>query len=585
MLGLIFLLIIVSVTAGPHGRSEEFWMTTGKDVYGYDKLHTRILYPRNFDPTKTYKTVIDRSPYGYQQLEWMADIMAPFGWVAIGQDMRGTGYSTGHFTMWHSDNDDGEALGDWIVSQPWSNGEVYTLGGSADGLASYTIAHNAPAWLKAQYVIWSSSQLYEILMPNGAYLYHLVEHWLKSTVRDYDLDRTLEIMYLNEAKTQWWDPLQMEGEYGDLINWASGMWAGWYDIFLPGNLAAYQGYNYETKPEIQGKGRLLVDPLGHCQDGAEFFPQDLVEGRSLLGIAQMLETYGVREVARSNIQNVTFYVMSSNDTSGLEAANYWTTMEAFPKFSPTKLYLHSDKTARMEQPPQEGEGTDSTTYTYDPSDPVLGYGGNNLAPLPCGPLDQRASEDGRTDILQFDTAPFEEAFFMTGPLWAHLAVSSDAIDTDFTVKLSDVFPTGEVRLIMDQTMRMRWREGGLDPVYMEKDEIYQVDVNLWNTSMAMAPGHVLRVSISSSNYPRFSINPNNGLLLKDPSYPGANITALNTLYHSSKYPSYITLPQVSQSQLPKIHNLKAAVQEDFPSLENIDDLVERAGSVFMPGRK
>ena len=569
---------------GPLGRTEQFWMTTPVDVHGIDKLHTRVVYPRDFDPTKKYTAVMDRSPYGYEGLEWIADLLVPFGFVALGQDMRGTGYSTGNFTMWHSDNNDGEALGDWIVSQPWSNGEVYTFGGSADGLASFTVAHNTPSWLMGQYIVWSSAQAYEILMPNGAYLEHLVYHWLSSTVRPYDLDYCLNMLYTNEAETMWWKPLDMKGQYSDLVKFPSGMWGGWYDIFLPGNLMSYEGYNAEADDEHKHKSRLLMDPLGHCQDGAEFFPQDLVEGRTLLGLAQMLETYDIRPVSRDNIQNVTFYVMSSNDTQGLEAANYWTTMENFPEFEETKLYLHPDGKAAFDAPAEDATPT-STTYTYDPSDPVMGLGGNNLSPLPCGPLDQRASEDGRTDVLQFDTAPFDEPFFMTGPLFAHLYVSSDAIDTDFTVKMSDVFPTGEMRLIMDQTLRMRWRDGGLEPVYMEKDEVYSVTVNLWNTSFVMAPKHVLRVSVSSSNYPRFSVNPNNGLLLKDPEYPGQNITARNTLYHSSKYPSHLRLPEVQAKQLPKIHDLKATLEDSFRGIDNIDDIVARASASFSMDRK
>jgi predicted acyl esterase len=574
MIAALLLVMASMVAAGPFGREDQFWMTTGLDQNGIDKLHTRVTYPKNFDPSKKYTAIMDRSPYGYKDLEWIADLMVPFDFVAFGQDMRGTGYSTGNFTMWHSDNDDGEKLGDWIVSQPWSNGKVYTFGGSADGLASFTVAHNKPSWLVGQYIVWSSAQAYEILFPNGAYLYHLVTNWLHGTVRPYDLDHSMDMVYKNEAKTAWWKPLDMAGEYADIVNFPSGMWSGWYDIFLPGNLMSYAGYNDEASDGMKHNSRLLVDPLGHCQDGAEFFPQDLVGGRTLLGLAQMLETYGIRDVSRNDIKNITYYVMSSNDTVGLETANYWTTMEVWPEYESTNFYLHASGAVLLTAP--EDDETPSTTYTYDPSDPVLGFGGNNLSPLECGPQDQRASEDGRADVLQFDSEEFVEPFFMTGPLFAKLYVSSDAIDTDFTVKMSDVYPTGEVRLIMDQTARMRWREGGLDPVYMEDGIIYPVDVNLWNTSMAMAPGHKLRVSISSSNYPRFSINPNNGLLLADENYPGQNITAQNTLYHSAQYPSHLILPQVQAKQQPKIHNLKSVLGDSLDQIENLDDIVAKA---------
>ena len=138
----------------------------------------------------------------------------------------------------------------------------------------------------------------------------------------------------------------------------------------------------------------------------------------------------------------------------------------------------------------------------------------------------------------------DEPFYMTGPMLANLFVSSDAVDTDFMVKISDLYPTGEAILIMDSAFRMRWRNNGLEPDAVVKGEVYEIEVNLWNTSWVIAPGHALRFSIQSSNNPRFSVNPQNGLLLKDPAYPGENVTAVNTLYHSAQYPSKIILPQV-----------------------------------------
>ena len=91
----------------------------------------------------------------------------------------------------------------------------------------------------------------------------------------------------------------------------------------------------------------------------------------------------------------------------------------------------------------------SSTYKYDPSDPVPTMGGNNLpdgigGSIPCGPLDQ-AAIDQRADVLKFQTPVFNEELALTGPLLATLYVSSDAIDTDFMVRISDVYPTGEAR--------------------------------------------------------------------------------------------------------------------------------------------
>ncbi len=98
------------------------------------ELHTLIYYPKNYkDGVSKFTAVIDRSPYGYGDMEWITDIFIPFGFVAIGQDMRGTEMSQGNFSMWMTDADDSADLGKWILAQEWSNGKVMTFGASADG--------------------------------------------------------------------------------------------------------------------------------------------------------------------------------------------------------------------------------------------------------------------------------------------------------------------------------------------------------------------------------------------------------------------------------------------------------------------
>lgn len=134
------------------------------------------------------------------------------------------------------------------------------------------------------------------------------------------------------------------------------------------------------------------------------------------------------------------------------------------------------------------------------------------------------------------------------------------------MRVSDVYPTGEARLIQDSAVRMRWREGTTDPLYMTPGGVYPAYISLWNTSYVLAPGHALRFAISSSNYPRFSVNRNNGILLADPTYPGPNITATNSVYHSRTYPSYVELPIVSKSSLPRVHSVKEEFEAAYPNV-------------------
>jgi uncharacterized protein len=147
---------------------------------------------------------------------------------------------------------------------------------------------------------------------------------------------------------------------------------------------------------------------------------------------QAYEVFGIRPVTRTNVKNVTFYVMSSNDDAGLSAGNFWSSQETFPAPEMTKFFLHADGTASTSSQ-ADGEGPESTTYTYDPANPVPTVGGNNLD-MPCGPLDQ-AEVDQRADVLTFQTPAMDTPLYLTGPLFANLFVGSDAVDTDFMVRL------------------------------------------------------------------------------------------------------------------------------------------------------
>eukprot|EP01036_Dinobryon_divergens_P027208 gene27208-35939_t len=513
------------------------------------------------DPQGKFPTVIDRSPYGYGDLEWVGDIFLPFGFVAIGQDMRGTEKSSGNFSLWISDANDSEDLGNWVVGQDWSNGEVYTIGASADGMGSIQTLKNDPSWLTAQYVIWAPAEMYKILIPYGAYKQKTAEDWLLGLTMPNPevVNDNIQTVRENEMHSAFWESVELSEKDYKNFRGRSGFWAGWYDLFSTGTIAAYEGYNSLSDPSVRSTSVITIDPLGHCQDAAEFFPQNTLMGRTALVFGQLFQVFGVKASERPLIHNITFYVMSSNDEAGLTAGQYWTSLTTWPRAAMTDYYLHADKTASTTLPGSDDAA--STSFKYDPANPAPTMGGNNLpdsigGTIPCGPLDQ-AEVDARSDVLTFQTAVMDEELALTGTILATLYVSSDAKDTDFTAKVSDVYPTGEVRILQDNAIRMRWREGGQTPVYMKRTEV--------NTSYVVAPGHALRFSISSSNFPRFSANPNNGILLADPSYPGKSIVATNTIYHSRRYPSKITLPVVHKKLMPAIDVVKE-MQKAYPML-------------------
>ncbi len=125
--------------------------------------------------------------------------------------------------------------------------------------------------------------------------------------------------------------------------------------------------------------------------------------------------------------------MSSNDDAGREAGQFWTSVEKFPTPMMMKYYLHGDGTASTVRPGNSDGIPESSSFVYDPANPIGTKGGNNLwSDAPCGPLDQQEI-DRRSDVLVFQTPIFSEALALTGPINGHLFISSDAIDTDIMV--------------------------------------------------------------------------------------------------------------------------------------------------------
>ena len=180
-------------------------------------------------------------------------------------------------------------------------------------------------------------------------------------------------------------------------------------------------------------------------------------------------------------------------------------------------------------------------FLYDPAFPVPSYGGNVCCmgnAVTGGSFDQRQMET-RHDILVYTSPVLTQGAEVTGTIEATLYVSSDAKDTDVTLKLIDVYPDGKAYNLDETIQRLRYREGYDKEVWLEKGKVYKVELTPISTSNYFAPGHSIRIEVSSSNFPRFDRNLNTG---------GANfneskgVIAKNSIHHSSQYPSMIKLP-------------------------------------------
>jgi putative CocE/NonD family hydrolase len=226
----------------------------------------------------------------------------------------------------------------------------------------------------------------------------------------------------------------------------------------------------------------------------------------------------------------------------------------------TPYYLHSGGVLSPESPTQ----SPPARFRFDPRNPVPTIGGNlsSQGPLAnAGAANQRCRTGlwtcrdtqrlaERPDVLVFQTAPLEGDIEVTGRLIVRLWAQSSAPDTDFTVKLVDVwppnadFPAGIELNVADGIVRARYRASLERATMLKPGTVYPFEIEMYPTSLVFARGHRVRLDVSSSNFPRFDVNPNTGEPLNG---NRRWAVAKNRVYHDPQHPSHVLLPVVQAS--------------------------------------
>jgi uncharacterized protein len=328
--------------------------------------------------------------------------------------------------------------------------------------------------------------------------------------------------------------------------------ASWYDVSTGPNLALF---NHVRKNAIDQQTRdgqyLVIAPTLHC--AYKRATENTIVGERSVGDARLNYdelTYGYFDYFLkgdaskdpAKMPRVRYYTMGSNK---------WQSAESWPPANaqPTTYYLSSGGRANSlygdgkltTTPPAVNEKPDA--FAYDPAYPVPSYGGNVCCTgnaVQGGSFDQHQMET-RQDILVYTTEPFAEGVEVTGNIETTLYVASDAKDTDFTVKLVDIYPDGRAYNLDETILRARYREGFDKEMMMENGKVYKLTLSPMATSNFFAPGHRIRIEVSSSNFPRFDRNLNTG----GPNYnESKGVVANNQVFHTGKYPSQIQLPIV-----------------------------------------
>jgi len=335
-----------------------------------------------------------------------------------------------------------------------------------------------------------------------------------------------------------------------------GLWfMSWYDVSIGPNLAAYNHVRQTATGKVADQQYAMIAPTLHC--GYKRATESLVVGERNVGDARYdydALTYGWFDIFLKGEQSrlldtlpkVRYYTMGMNR---------WQSSDTWPPrgAEPMTFYLSSGGKANT----LTGDGTLTPrapaadkldAFAYDPMQPVPSHGGNVCCTgnaVQGGAFDQREMEQ-RPDILVYTSEPLREGMEVSGPVEVTLHVSSDAKDTDFTVKLIDVYPDGRAYNLDETIQRVRYREGyDKPPVLMEQGKVYKVTFQPMTTSNYFDAGHRLRLEVSSSNFPRFDRNLNTG---------GRNynevtgVVAHNAVHHSRAYPSSITISVVKRPQ-------------------------------------
>ena len=500
-------------------------------------LSGHVYLPNESD---AFPVILIMTPYSKQPY---ADLGLPLG---IGMDIEGSEYafvvvdmrcrfaSLPACAFGSDDGEDGFDVVAWIADQPWSDGNVGMWGPSALGNVQLQTARENPPSLDCIVPLVASPEFfYTNYFPGG-------------NAREEYIDRLdalgfglSNLLYSNPIYNLVWQIGEPPSYYPDEIPVPTMMIGGWYDHNIQGNLNWFEDMDLMAPASLQGKHRLLIGPWAHGGFGAAYVGSPNQGQLSYPGAAEWSDSLAVR-FFDFHLRGVTNgqdadprirYFQMGDDV--------WTTpASVFPAQGSETWYFADQGELSLTAP---GASNGSAAMVFDPRDPSPTVGGPTLTDsLGQGPYDQAPDVESRNDVLTFTSPVLQNDFELIGNAVAFLYVSSDRTDTDFMVRLTDVYPDGRSMLVNTGVQRMRFRDTFTS--YWDTitpGTIYPVQIELPFTALTFKAGHRIRVNITSSNYPQYSLNLNNG----DSMYvAGDTLIATNEVYFNVNSPSQITFP-------------------------------------------
>jgi uncharacterized protein len=540
-----------------------------------------------------YPVLLQRTPYskGLWQLAYATlDPVraADAGYVVVIQDVRARWNSDGDiFEPYRDEFDDGYDTAEWAATLPYADGTVGAFGLSYVGGTTWYAAAAAPPSLRAiAPTMAPNDQFIDLGWRGGAFLWGTHVMWYLQAIGPSALLRAkggspefipsfLRLVddidgfetWVRHLPPRTFPPARPEDSFvpsflqamsqptrGDYhrtrsvyerhheIRAPALILAGWHDLLLGADLAHYtQMKTSAATEEARQRTKLIVGPWAH----GLFFNVvgELDFGLRASGIfvdlkedltALHLRWFGQR------LKGMTTGIDEEPPVKiFVQGLNRWRYEDTWPptRAVSTPWYLSRGGRLRPE-PPASGEPADA--FVYDPLDPCPTRGGSLLLPRTYvpGPVDQTPIL-GRRDVLVYTSEPLERDTEVTGPVKTVLYAATSARDTDWVVKLCDLYPDGRTFNVCDGILRARYRASWEAPTLVEPDRVERYEIDLWATAWVFRAGHRIRLLVTSSDFPRYDRNPNTGELGVEAT---TTVPALQRIFHDAGRASHLVLP-------------------------------------------
>ena len=471
--------------------------------------------------------------------------LASSGYVVALVNYRGTHQSEGTWVGYRAlgwgELKDGYDTCEWLAAQKWCTGKIGTFGSSQGGYAQNFLAVTQPPHLVCQHMVDTGLSLFhEGYRIGGTTRPERFKSLAANCRNPEDNQRLLEEWFRHPHYDDYWRDEDCSLHF-EKMNVPCFTIGSWYDFMNQGSIASFQGRQHKGGPNSRGNQQLIIGPWLHGRLNKSNRVGDLVYPENAIWPEQqqMVRWFdhwlkGIENGVESE-RAVRYYVMGAIGEAGAPG-NVWRTTEDFPpKAAMTPVYLHAGGELSEDSP---GAGGGSTSYMSDPLHPMEIPG----TAFP-GAKDASAFEQ-QAEVRTFTTGPLAEPVEWTGRIRAELYVSSTAKDTDFIVRISDVYPDGRSILIVDYPWRARYREGLDREALLTPGKPAKLAFDVGWISQIFNKGHRIRVTIASTGAPLYEPNPQTGEPLAI-DFPKNALKAINTIHHDAKYASRILAPLAS----------------------------------------